>query len=136
MSNEYFCTCKYDAWGKFLGAYGSSGNKITNTTHIAFINPLRYRGYYYDTETGFYYLGSRYYDPQMYRFLNADSLLLFGNDLKGINLFSYCDDNPISYIDTDGHCPILMLAAKGKLDDKVYGLDSGTDVYLTKPFIH
>ncbi|MCR5636986.1 MAG: hypothetical protein K6F76_07415 [Clostridiales bacterium] len=52
-------------YGKFLGAYNSSGNKITNTTHIAFINPLRYRGYYYDTETEFYYLGSRYYDPQM-----------------------------------------------------------------------
>ena len=103
---HFLCTCKYDAWGKFLGAYNSSGSKITNTNDIALINPLRYRGYYYDTETGFYYLGSRYYDPQMYRFLNADSLLLFGNDLKGINLFSYCDDNPINYFDYNGNIAI------------------------------
>ncbi|MCR5636988.1 MAG: hypothetical protein K6F76_07425, partial [Clostridiales bacterium] len=101
-NGSFMCSYKYDAWGRFLGAYNTYGNEITNTNDIALINPIRYRGYYYDTETGFYYLGSRYYDPQMYRFLNADIAIgLIGNSV-GLNLFAYCCDNPIVYADNSG----------------------------------
>ena len=58
----------YNAWGEVLGVTGSLANTIGR------INPFRYRGYYYDTETGFYYLQSRYYDPVVGKFLNADTI--------------------------------------------------------------
>ena len=61
----------YDPWGKVLSVDGSEASTIGQ------INPIRYRGYYYDTETGFYYLQSRYYDPTTRRFLNSD--ILVGN---------------------------------------------------------
>ena len=61
---------------------------------IGQLNPIRYRGYYYDTETGFYYLQSRYYDPTVRRFLNPDTLIL--EDAK-IDLISYCKNNPVNY---------------------------------------
>ena len=70
--------------------------------HIAHVNPFRYRGYYYDAETGFYYLSSRYYDPETYRFINADSIL----DNRGVstlNLFAYCGNNPVNNEDSNGH---------------------------------
>ena len=72
---------------------------------IGEINPFRYRGYYYDSETGLYYLNSRYYDPVVGRFLSIDdeSLILTSPDgLTDKNLFSYCDNNPIIRIDTEG----------------------------------
>ena len=82
----------YDAWGQLLTTTGNTelGNK----------NPIRYRGYYYDSETGFYYLKSRYYDPYVQRFLNADSTLY--QDSLGYNLFAYCYNNPIVYYDPSG----------------------------------
>ena len=61
-------TYTYDPWGKLLSVTDGDGNAVSGT-HIASVNPLRYRGYYYDTETGFYYLQSRYYDPMTGRFL-------------------------------------------------------------------
>jgi len=75
----------YNAWGEIISVTDRFGNEITDTTHIAHINPLRYRGYYYDTETGFYYLQSRYYDPAMHRFINADSLASTGQGFVGTN---------------------------------------------------
>ena len=85
----------YDAWGKLLGTTGSLADTVGK------VNPFLYRGYYYDAETGLYYLNSRYYDPQTGRFLNADGEI--GSDLPGKNLFSYCGNNPTSRIDSDGH---------------------------------
>ena len=67
------------------------------------MNPIRYRGYYYDNETGYYYLQSRYYVPEWGRFLNADSQLNFDDGFNGINLFAYCGNNPVNCIDPDGH---------------------------------
>ena len=67
-------------------------------------NSFRYRGYYYDTESGLYYLNSRYYDPVACRFINADELLNETN-MRGYNLYSYCFNNPVMYIDPDGTCP-------------------------------
>ena len=69
------CTYTYDAWGRLLN---SSTNQIFKA------NPIRYRGYYYDTETGLYYLGSRYYDPAVKRFINADGYASTVRDLLGI----------------------------------------------------
>lgn len=69
------------------------------------MNPFRYRGYYYDAETGFYYLSSRYYDPEVGRFINADTsdLLNVQGDLYDKNLFAYCDANPTVRLDVGGY---------------------------------
>ena len=98
----------YDAWGnhKVLKA---SGTTDTNQSSIGNINPFRYRGYYYDTETGFYYLQTRYYDPTICRFINADNyelVMLLGRDtVGGFNVYSYCFNNPILFIDDGGYWP-------------------------------
>ncbi len=100
-----------------------SGNDVSgNAGHIANRNPLRYRGYYYDTDTGLYYLQSRYYDPETGRFINADDpgliQSLSQSTVMGTNLFVYCDSNPVGYSDPDGKIGILtiiMVAAIGAL---------------------
>ena len=66
------------------------------------INPIRYRGYYYDEETGLYYLQSRYYDPTVGRFLNADGYITTGQGLLSYNMFAYCNNNPVYYKDANG----------------------------------
>ena len=93
-SGTSVATYKYDAWGNVISATGA----------MASVNPFRYRGYYYDTETGFYYLQSRYYDPAIGRFINADSISNLGSDgsLDGYNLYVYCSNNPIMYVDPNG----------------------------------
>ena len=71
---------------------------------IGLKNPLRYRGYYYDTEIGLYYLQSRYYDPETCHFINRDSYFIAGNDhIQGANMFSYCYNNPVMYSDPTGY---------------------------------
>ena len=65
-------------------------------------NPIRYRGYYYDTESGLYYLNSRYYDPVTGRFVNADGYVSTGQDITGFNMFAYCGNNPVMYKDDSG----------------------------------
>ena len=83
----------YDPYGKILSATGA----------MAEINPLRYRGYYYDTETGFYYLQSRYYDPNTCRFINADGYASTGQGLMGYNMFAYCNNNSVNSADPAGY---------------------------------
>ena len=87
----------YDPYGKVISAVGSLAN----------INPLRYRGYVYDQETGFYYVSSCYYDPEIGRFINADSQLNAKDGILGYNLFAYCNNNPIMYSDPSSHSNIL-----------------------------
>ena len=89
---ESVATYEYDAWGNILSSSG----------RLAEINPLRYRGYYYDSETGFYYLQSRYYDPVNRRFINADSYASTGQGFIGTNMFAYCNNSPILFVDHDG----------------------------------
>ena len=89
----------YDSWGKLLDISG------TLASTIGLINPYRYRGYRYDTETGLYYLQSRYYDPVMGRFLNADGLVNNGHEFTGYNMFAYCLNNPVNMADEGGYCP-------------------------------
>ena len=98
----------YNAWGEILSVTDSLGNEITDESHIANINPIIYRGYYYDTETGFYYCGSRYYNPVFCRWINADGYASTGQGLLGCNMYAYCGNNPVNYIDSDGEFPVAI----------------------------
>ena len=79
-------------------------------------NPLRYRGYVFDTETGFYYCQSRYYDPCLGRFINADGYVSTGQGFLGHNMFAYCGNNPVMYYDPSGFCKYSLIAIGGKAD--------------------
>ena len=90
----------YDVWGKVLSVTGSMADTIGQ------INSLRYRGYYYDIETGFYLTGTRYYDPEIGRFINADGVISgTGESVQGYNLFAYCFNNPVNMSDPSGNWP-------------------------------
>lgn len=93
----------YDAWGKVLSVTDANGNANTSSTFIGNVNPIRYRGYYYDTETGWYYLNSRYYDPEVKQFINEDAILDINRSFTGLNLFVYCNNNPVMYSDPSGY---------------------------------
>lgn len=96
-------TYKYDPWGKPLGIYNASDSSISQTaSNVAAYNPFRYRGYRYDADTGFYYLQSRYYDPAICRFINADEYSDTDDGLLGFNMFAYCLNNPINRSDPNG----------------------------------
>ena len=99
----------YDAWGKLLSVRDGNNATVSNAAHIANLNPFRYRGYIYDTETGLYYVSSRYYDSEIGRWINADNQLSTGRDLTGMNLFAYCGNNPVNRIDPTGHFWITAL---------------------------
>ena len=86
----------YDAWGKLISTTG------TLATSLGADNPFRYRGYYYDTETGLYYLMTRYYDPEVCRFISADVYMTTGQGVLGGNMWAYCLNNPVLYSDTFG----------------------------------
>ena len=93
LTEAVYATYTYDAWGNILSQSGS----------MASTNPLRYRGYYYDSETGFYYLQSRYYDPATRRFINADVYSSTdSSDAISCNMFAYCGNNPTSRSDETG----------------------------------
>ena len=96
--------CLLDSTGATVASYEYDpfGNIITATGAMAEANPLRYRGYYYDRETGFYYLNSRYYDPKIGRFINADSYVSTGQGIVGYNMFAYCGNNPVNASDPMG----------------------------------
>ena len=112
----YLC----NQYGDVLALLNESGDKIAEYTYgpygqilsvtgshaytLGAINPFRYRGYYYDDETGLYYLNSRYYDPEVGRFINADGQISTG-DISGTNLFAYCGNNPVNMSDSDGNMP-------------------------------
>ena len=106
-TGKVYATYTYDAWGKLIGITDSNGaslmNKQATSSALANRNPLRYRGYYYDVETGFYYLQSRYYDPAMHRFINADSYASTGQGFIGTNMFAYCHNSPVAFYDTEGN---------------------------------
>lgn len=95
-------TYSYDAWGNVTAIEDANGNAITSATHIANLNPFRYRGYYMDTETGLYYLMSRYYDPVTHRFLNADGYFQSGGDILDTNMNAYSRNNPVNLSDPTG----------------------------------
>ena len=103
----------YDAWGHIVSVTDAEGNDISaQKDHIGNVNPIRYRSYYYDNETGLYYLKTRYYSPDMCRFLNADGSIGANQDIHAYNLFAYCSNNPVNFYDPSG-CYIITFPAEG-----------------------
>lgn len=100
---EQIVEYEYDAWGRILSIKDGNGQEITNPSHIAHINPFRYRSYYYDEETKLYYLNSRYYNPEWGRFISSDSMTKApGTSVLSTNMYAYCENNPIINSDETG----------------------------------
>lgn len=95
----------YDPWGKIIGVDGN--------VSIGNLNPFRYRSYYYDTDTDLYYLQSRYYDPEVCRFINCDNINYIGTNFDAVsyNPFAYCKNDPVNYIDPTGTVSIFAIIA-------------------------
>ena len=116
-------TYTYDAWGNPLSMDGDLKETLGKD------NPLRYRSYVYDQETGLYYLQSRYYNPEVGRFINADNYPTTGQGLTGNNMFAYCGNNPISREDDGGEFwNIVIGAAVGAV---VSAVTTAIDTYVT-----
>ena len=99
----------YGAWGNY-SVHDKDGKKNTSASFIGHINPLRYRGYYYDRETRLYYLQSRYYDFANCRFINADTFATTdANGFLSANMFAYCENNPVMRVDPDGSSPLSLV---------------------------
>ena len=103
-SNTKLVSYTYDAWGNHSVTYHNGGNNITAIVN----NPIRYRGYYYDIDLGLYYLQSRYYDSNTCRFLNADGYISTGTGLLGYNMYAYCNNNPVMYVDPSGNIAVAL----------------------------
>ena len=88
---------KYDSWGRLISITGSMAETLGKD------NPYRYKGYYYDEETGMYYLKSRYYQPEICRFISADVYASTGQGILGHNVYCYCNNNPVNAMDPSGH---------------------------------
>ena len=104
-SGQWVVDYSYDTWGNLLKAGGSMASTL------GVDNPFRYRGYYYDTETGLYYLESRYYNPELGRMMSVDSLSVLGmskTTLNDKNLYNYCDGNPVGRVDESGTFPVAI----------------------------
>lgn len=131
---------EYDAWGNVISITDNNGNAITNPNHIGNLNPFRYRGYYQDTETGLYYLMSRYYDAVTHRFINADGYFQSGGSILDANTFAYCGNNPVNLSDPNGEhscgaptCPKCDSTRRAFLQTekgiKLYNKCHGTNYY-------
>ena len=135
----------YDPWGVLLETYLNTFEEETSGwtdadraeyMRVLNLNPIRYKSYYYDTETGFYYLQSRYYDPITTRFINADGVVSgIGNDVRGYNMFVYCMNNPINMIDDTGNFPCYVdtgiRLSKESMMKPTYGRRWGVSAYKT-----
>lgn len=101
-NGEIVVRYRYDGWGNHV-VLNPDGSKNESDTFIGNINPFRYRGYYYDVETGLYYLKTRYYDPETGRFITIDDISYLAPDtVNGLNLYAYCGNNPVMNVDPNG----------------------------------
>ncbi len=92
-----------------VSVVGNNGSIISDANHIGNLNPFRYRGYYYDTETKLYFLKTRYYDPEIGRFISQDGVeYLDPETINGLNLYAYCVNNPVMNVDPNGTIGILV----------------------------
>ena len=118
---ESVATYEYDAWGN-----------VSSSGRLAEINPLRYRGYYYDSETGFYYLQSRYYDPANRRFINADIYASTdSNNALACNMYSYCWNNVVILYDSEGELPKIVTVLDVQTHATGTDNDSGAIFFAT-----
>ncbi len=124
-SGKVVVSYAYDTWGvcEMSGSLAST---------IGQINPIRYRGYYYDTESGLYYLMSRYYDAEVGRFINADDTdyLDVSGTVLGGNLFAYCENNAVNYFDPYGTYFKLSVEKATKIIDALLTLVAVAFVYF------
>jgi len=135
--------------GDVVGIYDQTGNKLIGYTYDAWggrtttqyngapwsvvtKNPLGYRGYYYDSELGFYCLGTRYYDQNTHRFISPDDLTYLGanGDLNSYNLYAYCSNNPVNFVDPTGNFAISATLAMILIGTAIgavtgFGMDAG-----------
>ncbi len=111
------CRYEYDAWGKVLSITG-------DVAWLGQLNPIRYRSYYYDNESGYYYLQSRYYNPEIGRFINADGFAGINMDIVSYNIFAYCSNNPVNCSDYSG---------QGKISAFFKGLGEKLKSYIMNP---
>ena len=109
----------YDTWGQTAAILDANGNEIADQNNIAVVNPIRYRGYYIDEETGFYYLQSRYYDVVTKRYINPDGYVYTGQDMQSGNMFAYCGNNPIIRSDPYGGMYVIS-GGGGSVDHYIY----------------
>ena len=102
----------YNEWGVcFVEAFNLNNNAAAELA-LGNLNPFRYRGYYYDTESGLYYLMSRYYDPQIGRFISPDTQdYLKPETIGGVDLYAYCNNNPVMYVDFQGNKKVPTLSS-------------------------
>ena len=103
----------YDSWGQLLSIKDNNDNDIIDNNNIGLINPFRYRGYYYDSETKLYYLNNRYYNPEFGRFISSDNMIIQSTKLVGNNLYQYAYNNPINYLDSNGCWPNICKMIQG-----------------------
>ena len=119
---------RYDSWGKLMCITGSMAGTLGKD------NPYRYKGYYYDDETGMYYLKSRYYQPGICRFISADTIEVLDcqGDLNDKNLYAYCDNNPVMRVDTGGQIWITLgiMAAGGGIGMVIGAASSAITQYM------
>ena len=111
--------------GDVVAIYDTSGVKVANYTYDAWgnctasgsmarINPIRYRGYYWDSETNWYYLNSRYYSPEFRRFISPDDTNYLDPETpNGLNLYCYCNNDPVNYADPSGHSVVAVITIIG-----------------------
>ncbi|MFT3950860.1 MAG: RHS repeat-associated core domain-containing protein [Oscillospiraceae bacterium] len=121
----------YDAWGNITSTTG------TMASTVGAVNPFRYRSYYYDTDTGLYYLQSRYYDPVVKKFVNADNPAILGitcSKINGINVYGYCGNNPVIYEDPHGLFSMLHVYPinSDQLDDFARMIDNYVNLNTKK----
>ena len=111
----------YDAWGNHT-VYDGNDSPNTTASFIGNINPFRYRGYYYDTESGLYWCKSRYYNPEWGRWLSLDSTeYLDFSSINGLNLYAYCVNNPVNMYDPSGRSFESFFQSLSKLFSKEMG---------------
>ena len=107
---------RYDAWGNTTTTYHNGG-----ASTLASNNCITYRGYYYDSDLGMYYLQSRYYDAKICRFINADGYASTGQGILGNNMFAYCNNNPIMLVDAGGEAafPFYLIHWVGNIHKEI-----------------
>ncbi|MBQ7362814.1 MAG: RHS repeat-associated core domain-containing protein [Clostridia bacterium] len=109
----------YNPWGQCQTTYSSG----VTSSHQAAKNPFTYRGYYFDKDLSLHYVSSRYYDPYTFRWISSDIYVSTGQGLTASNMFAYCNNNPVMYVDPTGNLPINIILSK-KIIEKISNLSS------------